>query len=465
MTQTKKRLPSDLLIKWVFGHFIGPIAFVLLFAGCSTNPVSSGQLDVLLAPVAIFAIIIVGALLLIVPIEILLLASVASGVLAASLFTEDNTYYYLRFIPNIVISVRVCMYLSTHRTTRIYLPVPILVPFGLLSIYALISALYSSSPVLSAQRALSMILALIAFGIALPAYLSQSPLQLRQLILWLSLITASAVLLSTLDVVLLANAAQRNLRISGIFGNPNTLGVVALISFFPLLGYWTNIKGSKRIAMTGILVMLIIAVLLSGSRASLLGIAAGFVSMMLFASFNNKSRYRIVFIVLLGLILLFVLFTNPQLLTQSIGRTSDSGRLRLFDFYLSYGLETPLFGHGFNAITGSENFVIYNNNIPYLTDNPFNSYLLLFIGLGTVGLILMIWGFGWIILRSLRTLTKLHHPWFFLCLLAGFIAGLVHALFESWLFAFGNAPTNPYWIFLAILCLYAQYPHLYEAET
>lgn len=455
------------MIHFLLHHFKFWFSWRLIFSltllgaflsGCSGNPVGQGQFDFLFIPVAILTLVIVGALLLIIPVELILLLGVLSGVLAPALVAEEGAFYYLRFLPNIIISARVFLYIATSQAGRILLPTAIIIPFGLLSLFALFSTIYSSSPNLTAQRAISMLLGIIVSAIAIPAYLCRQPKRLQRLVLWIGLIMAIAALVGVLNPLISGNFSQ---RLSGIFVNPNTLGMVAMIAFFPLLAYWPKSGGLSRFVMTGILFLLIIVILLSGSRASLLGLAIGVLCLIVLSVFNNKSqRYAFLLIFVISILVVFLYF-NFDLLTFSLGRTDDSGRLDILRHYIAYGLESPIWGHGFNKIKAvSQNALIYGNYL--LSGNPFNSYILVFTGLGFIGLSLTIAGFGWIIQKSIRTLSQLENPWFFLALLSGVIASMIHAFFESWLFSFGNAPTMPFWIILSVLTLYAQHPNLYS---
>ena len=440
------------------------VALLALFlTSCATHPANSGPLDFLLIPVGIVAVVIIGLLLFIIPIEILFLTGIVFGILAASFLAEDATFYYLRFVPSVVITIRAYFHVTTLRPESVNLPTAVLVPFGLLALLALVSVLYSSNPGLSAQRDVSLLLALIVFGVALPVFLAKKPQRLRRLVLLSSLVVSLAVLLGILEFSGTDYTTPFSYnRAAGIFENPNTLGMVAMIGFFPLLGYWFDTRGTERIAVTGLLAMILFAILLSGSRASLLGIAVGLASMMLFANLNKTSRYRILTVLAVTLVLISALFLNNDLLSRSLGRTDDSGRLTILEAFIAYGMESPVIGHGFNAFTGGEGFEIYWGNTFRLANNPFNSYLLMFIGLGFSGLLFTVWGLVWVVKKGIQTLAVLPNPWFYLALLGGVVAGIVHAAFESWLFSFGHAATNPFWLMLTALCLYAQYPQIYS---
>ena len=246
-------------------------------------------------------------------------------------------------------------------------------------------------------------------------------------------------------------------RFSGFFANPNGLGMVAMLGFF--ISIATQSTKQVRNCRFGFLTLIIdlVAIILSGSRASLIGLLAGLIIYMMFTRENNKTRTSSIITVSVLLVLFGALVFIPDVLLTNFGRLGDSGRIDIWQNYIAFGMKSPLWGQGFSASPEAYNSFIRSIGQP-LTLGAHNSYLQMFMGLGIVGLMITFWGFFRIFAHGFRVIRHLKANTFLVSLYAAVIAGLINAVFEAWLFSFGNGTTVIFWLVVTILCIYVQHP-------
>ncbi len=445
-------------------RIVTAILLVVFLTSCasenSTN-VSSVTNDTFLGFFLIPGLVLYGLVALVIPIEFLIFAAVLIGTLATTSIFDTGILYYLRFMPTAILAGRTVLFIATNHRRIDTLPSLVLTPFGLLFIYALISTLYSTDPLVTLQRAWSMGFLLIGFGVGIPIYLAFQP---KRIINLLSSIDLVFLILSSASILLLllgnANASVGALdRLTGYFSNPNELGRVGMFAFFLSLGLRSEVRGWQRLIVTFASVTAIVSVLLSGSRASLLGIVAGIAAVVFFTK-RSGSTNRMIFAVTVAILVIITLtiIAFPKVISY-FDHGGDSGRLEIWDNTVAYSMQSPILGFGFSATSNAYLDFVRAQGLD-ATMGGHNSYLVLFSGLGIIGVIITALGFTKIISQSITMLRQSSSAFLINGLFAPLIGGLTNAIFESWLFSFGNGVAVFFWLNVVILCMYVQYPKL-----
>jgi O-antigen ligase len=392
---------------------------------------------------------------MIVPIEWLLIMNVTAFILADTyLDLRSLNYHYTRFVPLGMFAVRALLPSTLQRVRTYMLPGFFLKPFGLFFLMALLSASYDKlDPGATLMRAVSLGFVLVAFGVGLPAYLSDDRRLRRGLrcilaVLALSIV-AGWIVITFGDMGLLHVGTYS--RVRGIYVHPNTLGLIAMLTMFPVLGWRMETPMGKQWPLTIVLFALLMALLASGSRASFAGLVAGGIVFLGLRPLKTRGR---VFLILLCVLAFTMFFGLPQI-SPGMLRTDSGWRFELWERAMHLGKESPLLGSGF----GSTGHVFADDRVLLTRQGIYaggshNEYARIFVGMGGIGLFLALLGFGWVLLKAVRVIRAEKNPVIPVSLLAAVISGLTNAIFEDWIFAFGGAPAFPFWFFLAFLAIY-----------
>jgi len=392
---------------------------------------------------------------LVIPIEWLLIMNVVAFILADThLDLRSLNYHYTRFVPLGMFALRALLPSTLQRVRTYMLPAFFLKPFGLFFLMALVSASYDKlDPTGTLLRALTLGFALVAFGIGLPAYFTDDR-RLRGGLHCILTVLALSIAIGWI-IIPFEDRAIFSLtdysRVRGIYLNPNTLGLMAMLTFFPVFGWRLEIPKGKRWPFTIILFSLLMALLTSGSRASFAGLITGGIVFFGFRPLGTRGK---VFLILLCVFAFLMLFGLPQV-SPGMLRTDHGWRFELWQRALHLGRESPLLGSGF----GSTNQVFSDDQILLTRQGIYaggshNEYARIFVGMGGIGLFLALLGFGWVLWKAVRVIRVEKNPVIPVSLLAAVSGGLINAIFEDWIFAFGGAPAFPFWFFLAFLAIY-----------
>lgn len=237
-------------------------------------------------------------------------------------------------------------------------------------------------------------------------------------------------------------------RFSGIFGNPNGLGVYAAILFVFFTVLVDQFKDEiPRFLRRTVYVLLMISVILCGSRNALF-------SILLFLGFRRLSKLSpaIAFMLFVGIAAGYTyLLNNLVELIINFGLDdyfrvdtllSGSGREIAWDFAIENIEEDPYMGRGFNYTE-----YLFKQNYDWLSmlghqGNAHNSYMTFWLDTGVFGLIAFAIPFlAGFFRRSGVNVSAL--PALFLILFS--------ANFESWLTASLNPMTSMVWMTIAVL--------------
>jgi O-antigen ligase len=244
-------------------------------------------------------------------------------------------------------------------------------------------------------------------------------------------------------------------RISGVFKNANTLGLLSMQIIFVFIYWWQREKGKA----TGQLLFLLVgatgaAIVASGSRGSALGLVVGLLVFLIGQSRVRGRTLPALWTVILILLCSFLAvgFFYPEY-SGGLFRTGYTSRLILWQRAWVLSQNSPIVGVGFGG-SGQLWYLdfLYLQRMGIGLAGPHSSIMLLLVDLGALGIILAGLGFSVLIRRAWKMIPHIEDPQLGICLLAVTAAGLVNSIFESWLFAFGSSSTVPFWLFFALLC-------------
>lgn len=228
--------------------------------------------------------------------------------------------------------------------------------------------------------------------------------------------------------VVFANAADPTLsqfnagsgrlfRPGGVFGGAPTASIVLSMTLLASLPLVLKARGRSRLIYAGALLVMLLAVVLTLSRAGWTGLAAGLLAFMWLFPWRVEWWTRL--LALTALLATIVIWAVPPATTQStffregiVRSQNTSGRENLWSRTpdLVADSESHLFfGHGFDAFfgTGSMDAHLAENALIVEGGGPHNDYLRALIEEGLLGLVLLLgWTVGSVLLgvRRLRRL-------------------------------------------------------------
>lgn len=402
------------------------------------------------------------------PVELVILAGVLGTMLADSRLVDTSQLYYVRFIPMAMLPMRSILDIVIRRERKIRSS-PALLGTGLaLTAYAAFSSVYAEDPGLTLQRSLAMLLVVVGFGLGLPNYLvthEQLSRAVKPVIVVIAVFVLAGVVLGAGqgDAGTFTQGSYQ--RVNGFFQNVNTQGLMAMLIFYPLV-WWrqTTKSGTGRLILSLLILIWGVLVVLSGSRASFVGVVAGVVTLIWI---YGRASLRFAPLVLGGLLLFGALVVvEPQFGHVLEYENTEFGDLRpvapgtvrnvdrpfLIQRAIELGMRSPLVGIGFG---GADK--VYADDRPYLVSigvyigGSHNSYMRMFIDLGLIGVVGGLAVFGLTLGPVLLHRSDARRDVTLALMTATVAAGLTNAFFEEWLFGFGNASTYPMWFFFALI--------------
>lgn len=396
---------------------------------------------------------------LLLPNRALIVLSVLGVMLADTPLVPKQAIYFARFVPSGVLAFRAFQLTMSRGTMPARLVIKAWLPFILLS---LASIVYSIDASLSAQRLISAAFLLYGFGIGIPLFFPRSS-DHQSLVRLIGLLLGSAVLYSLYLTTIGESSFQTSTpgRARGVFQNPNTLGLMALQASFLVSYWWQKESGFRRRLLLAALLSIVAVLLLTGSRASSLGLAVGVVVYIrLKARLEGRILRHLFQLAVLGLIAFIATDTLYPSFLDSLLRTETSSRTILWNRAWILAQDQLLLGVGFSASDS-----VFHADARYLRSigiylfGPHSSLMRLLVDLGLVGVALATWGFYRILRQAWRYMPYFDDPVLGATIYASIAASLTNSLFESWLFGFGSAPTVPFWLLIALLAYQTDVAH------
>ncbi len=318
-------------------------------------------------------------------------------------------------------------------------------------VYAFFSSLYSRYPSLTLERATTaLVLYISIFWIIWKYAYHNGPEKVVYLILN---VTKLIFIISYLMMFISPHMVFHAGRFQGIFQNPNSIGITCAI-FLPL-GLWQFLETKKRGALFLFFLMLA-GLFLCGSRNS---INATIIALGYFIYTRSKKFKPLIFFTSMSLIV--ILFWGVQTLAKPFFKEyyrtetipTMGGRVEIWPIALQLIADKPIFGYGF----GTEDKLVrpgYSKGPRSEISYIHNSYLGIMLQLGIFGLILFFAPLLILLLKELFSMQDSAVPLLRRALRASMIAGLLCAIFESWVYSVGNAQTFPFWIIVMLLVFY-----------
>jgi hypothetical protein len=351
------------------------------------------------------------------------------------------------------------------------------------ALLALVSATWSVAPRTTAEKAASLVLLLVAA--ALLARAASAPAGVRQILLGLlggaAAVAIAGLLVLAVDPGLAVEAATRDLpqRYRGFGEDANT--VPLLLGIALPLAVWLTISSATRLARAtgGVLVLLFVGTIAAASsRGALVAGFAGSLVVVLLVPRSGRARAWLVVAgaVLLAAAVLGATFEKPakapasaappaagagkpspvpryrdwesiQPLSfdigpnESLGRSflGSSGRSVAWKGALQQVGHRPLLGFGF----GTESRVFVDRYAQFAGGLPENSYIGTALQLGAIGLAALVAIAALVVVPAVRSARR--RPDVAACL-GVFVAALVLAVVQSYIYSVGNIGTATAWI-------------------
>jgi hypothetical protein len=372
---------------------------------------------------------------------------------------------------------------------------------ALLCALALASTAWSAFPSLTFQRAAAfsvLLAACAALGLGVAGRTVSTRRFVEAIVFGAALVVVGGllVLLFRHDRAVQPATSVLAARYQGLGGGPNTAMMVLALAT-PLAAY-ALLETRRLLARTAALAVLLGvlgSIVASGSRGAILGSFGGLLAFAVLAPTTLRQRLLAGGIVL-ALLVVAVLITRipqpepgapalpsaqeeplerpagtrpisplePPRLSDDVGhppfgvaettrkpRTlfGSSGRAQAWNGALKLGAERPVAGYGF----GTEDRVFVDRYADFNSNTPENSYIGLFLQLGAVGLAAFVAFLAGIVVRGALGLSRLGDAERRLAAACAgaVVAGLLLAVFQSYVYAVGNNATASLWICVFLL--------------
>lgn len=318
--------------------------------------------------------------------------------------------------------------------------------------YAFLSIAYSPFPKLTLERATTIFVLYIAvFWIIWKYVFDQGPEKVVNLVL---MALAPVIISGFLMIFIGPHRPFMMGRYTGVFGNPNSLGVISAI-LLPL-SLWQFLETRKGTSLF-LLILIVVGLLFSAARNSM---NAAVVSIGYFLYARAKGQRLLLFLSVASFFLfsywvIEVLLKNfflSYIRSESIPVLG--GRLEIWPIALNLILDKPIFGYGFGVedkLIALKGIVLHKHSGAYVH----NSYLGMLLQLGLMGFVIFFAPLFTLLSKEFFSVReKEPAPMLRYALRASLIAGLMCCIFESWIYSVGNAIAFPFWIIVMILVFY-----------
>ena len=187
-------------------------------------------------------------------------------------------------------------------------------------------------------------------------------------------------------------AAQNRFR--GLLGHPNSMGVFCMVSYPVLLWKYWQCKSRQKYVIICLIITCFSLHFLTGSRTSLFASVFGIV--IWFLLLGKKKQLILFFATSSCLLIIFIGYKySPSSFTRekSSSLSHLTGRPEIWKASVTVASEKPILGHGY-SVGGKifEDARFYDQRLELWSGNPraslHNGYLSVFIGIGSIGLII-----------------------------------------------------------------------------
>ena len=378
-------------------------------------------------------------------------------VLGSSTLQGGSLWFVLKFMMIGAVAATIVPAMTSRRQ---HLPVPVsfAICSGVLVGLMVASTAWSVAPKVTANKAISMMLLLLAVALAIPLGLRDRR-DLLRVIRWIGYVAAGTVIAAlVLGAAGLAVLFETNGRFQGILANPNTLGyfVAPILPALVILAARSH-RGTERALLSASIAVLVIALALTGSRAGALASTTGILVAFFASATAGQRRHarRILLVVTLGLGSILTVFFSLHIQPRHVGGSffqlgTGSGRTTAWSVALRLVAEHPLLGHGFAT---TEVFFPTAQDAAQgpVLGGVHNSYLEAAVDLGWVGTLLLgALAFSGLMAAWHVARSRGRYRWVGTVLLAGIVGGMVNGVFETGLLAGGGLIAFHFWLMVSM---------------
>ncbi len=311
--------------------------------------------------------------------------------------------------------------------------------------FAAVSALYSIVPPLTIGRTVS---AVLLYGAVFWTVWFYADVVGATEVSDQILMAAAIMFVAGVFSAVIGSNAWYALRFRGVFGNPNSIGMLSIIFLPAAVGRFIR---TKRVVPLLLIALILGSLILSGSRN---GVMTSSLAIIFFLYRIRAWRASLVIFAAAAVVLLVMPApaegTGDQdplaRLTSSQKIATGGGRVEAWEVAIPLIREEIVFGHGFGTeelIFRGRKFLVHRGEYVH------NSYLGMAYQLGIVGAgLLFLPLFG---LLAARVVSKRPVSMQEAVCEAVLLGGLVASMFESWIYSAGNAFAFPFWIFVMLL--------------
>jgi len=315
----------------------------------------------------------------------------------------------------------------------------------LFMIVVVLSMMWSELPSVTLRRALALV-GTTVFGVYLAIRFSPSEL-LNLLALALGFSAIESLLFVLFSPRIAIHWGSNYGAWSGAFGHKNILGRTMVLGMLVLWAVLPQLR-RFRLPILATIALSLLLVVMSQSRTSWIA-AFGLLLAIPFLHYMQRSQIplmiRVLLVALAGLGGLgFVVLEYADIGLQAVGRDDTfSGRTDIWAAAIEVGSDKPLLGHGYRT------FWTRGLTNRLLTGNGHNSFLDIWLELGTVGLGLFLTTFFVTGQRALKRLARSNDrrgQWYVMFLLFMFVFGMAAQVFPD----HGTVP----WVLYIALSMY-----------
>lgn len=318
-------------------------------------------------------------------------------------------------------------------------------------IYAFLSVSYSPFPQLTLERSTTiLVLYLSVFWIIWKYAFDYGPEKVCRIILQV----AGCVYIAGFLLIFIGSYRPFLLgRFTGIFYNPNGLGVISAL-ILPL-AFWRYLETKSSPALF-LFILILLSLFFSGARGSLNAAAISLGYLIYVRSKRNKPL-----VLFFSISVIFTLIWAVEALVKTAFRAYFrveslsilGGRLEVWPIALNLIMKKPLFGYSFGVedkIISLYKITLYKHSGTYMH----NCYLGIALQLGLIGLFLLFIPLFMLLFKELFSKQDASVPILRYALRSSLIAGLICCIYETYVYSAGNAQAFPFWIIVMLLVYY-----------